>query len=255
MRRARVFFVISEFIVIFLMSFAATYGFQCFESAIQSEISGFRSVIYLMINILSFSSLYRRNKRVALLFSSSLSILLLLLITYRVTLQSPLIIFSSALMIGIMSVIAIPEARGKEFAIFLIILVLPVLLTDSMLLSSILTQEIQMPFHYCYILSLTIIGGYLYVDYATWIRLVEKELLLKGGEQSELTIISRQNSMFALIIIACAMGINIVLAEFVIFMDNTFSFLFDRSFIFLLFFVGMVALVILTAVCSLAERT
>jgi len=222
------------------MSFAATtYGFQCFESAIQSEISGLRSVIYLMIIILSFSSsLYRRNKRVALLFSSSLSILLLLLITYRVTLQSTLIIFSPALMIGIISVIAIPEAR-KEFAIFLIILVLPVLLTDSMLLSSILTQEIQMPFHHCYILSLTIIGGYLYVDYATWIRLVEKELLLKGREQSELTIISRQNSMFALIIIACAMGINIVLAEFVIFMDNIFSFLFDKLFIFLLFFVGM----------------
>jgi hypothetical protein len=255
MKIKRFIFVVLECMVILLMSLVATYGFQHIETMIQDQISGFRNITYLMIIILSFSSLYHRNKHVAFIFSFILSTLLLLLTVHRGIWESSLTLFFLATMLGVLSVVLIPEARGREFALFLMILIFPLLLAESRLLSSVTVQENWAPFYQIYTMGLTIVGGYFYLRYATWIKLTERELLLRGGGRQELTTISWRSSLFAVAIVASAMGVNTILAESVVTIANHIGYHLGGSLIFLLIFAGIVAVAIVMSVYVLAEKS
>jgi len=246
-------FVALELTVILVMSWVATTGFESVMAAFSKEISNFQSIIYLIAIVLSFFSVHHHSKRSAFVFLLILSIFLLILTTQNIW-QSSITVFFLASMLGVFSVVLIPAARGNEFAVFLIILIFPLILAESRLLGSMTSQEIEMPFYQVYLISLVLVGGYLFLRHVTRIKLMEKELVSKGGDTQELTFVSWRSSIFAITIIACAMGINAALTEFMIALTNQIGYHQNGFFVFLLIFAWIVGVAILTCIYVLSEK-
>jgi hypothetical protein len=248
-------FVALEFIVIVLLSWVSTYGLQFIEFVAPVDAFSLRNIICLMSIGLSFYALYHRSKSVAFVFSLFFSItILLLLTTQSIVLDLPLTAFFLATIIGVLSVILSPTARGKEFFAFLAILILPLLLAESSIIGWMTVQEMERSLHQTYPMILMVIGGCLYLRYATEIKLMEKEQLSKGGDLHELAIIRSWSNIFAITIIACAMGVNAVLAEFVIAIINQLSYQPGESFIFLLIFAGIAGVAILSSIYVISDK-
>lgn len=256
MRTEKLAFLILAFLMILAMSLVAVYGFQYVSIMIQNEMAGFRNIAYVMAVVLSFSSLYRRDRRNALVFSAALSVALLLLFTiYPVVWQSSWTALFLALMLGILGVAVIPETRGNEFALFLMTLILPLVMAESRLLSSLMAQNIGMSFYQIYSVTIMIAGGYFYIRHVTWAKVMEKELGLKGGGEEELTLISWRSSLWAMAIVACAITLNATLAVFAVTITNQLSYPIGEPFVLLLIVAGIVAVAIVLIVYALAEKT
>jgi len=253
MRTEKVAFAAFEFAMIVLMSSAAASWLGHVEIITRDDMSLFQNIVFLIFAFLSLSALRHRARRLALTFSSVLCALLLLTL-YAVGWQTPWTIFFLATMLGVLSVILIPEARGNEFAVFLIILILPLLSAESRLLGSIIAQDIEIPFLQVYIVTLTTVGGCIYLRYTTWTKMMEKEFLSKGGEWKELKPVSWQGSLLMLTIIACAMGANALLAEFMTIVSSQISYSFGPPFILPLIITGIVSITIIVTVHAIVER-
>jgi hypothetical protein len=243
-----------EFAVILLASWVSTYGFQFVKGVAPDEISNLRNVVYLMAVILSFSAMHRHNRLFAFMFSLTLSTLFLLFTAYGIAWDLPLTTFFLATMLGVLSVILIPEARGMEFSVFLIILVLPLLLAESRILGWMAPQEMEVFFRQTYPTFLVVVGGCLYLRYATGMKLMGKELLLKGADPQELLTMRWWSSFFAITAIACAMGVNSIVAEFVTTVVNQLSYRPTDSFIFLLILAGVVGAAILISIYAISHK-
>jgi hypothetical protein len=246
-------FVALELTVILVMSWVATIGFESVMATFSKEISSFQNIIYLIAIVLSFVSIHHYSKRSAFVFLLILSIFLLILTTQNIWPFS-ITVFFLASMLGVFTVVLIPAARGNEFAVFLTILSSPLILVESRLIGSMITQEMGMPFYQVYLISLVLVGGYLFLRHVTRIKLMERELVSKGGDTQELTFVSWRSSIFAITIVACAIGINAALTEFMIALTNQIGYHQNGFFVFLLIFAWIVGVAILTCIYVISEK-
>jgi len=243
------------FSVITVMIGTCVYEYQNIRNMFRDEIDGFRSLLYAAAPILLFSSLCHRNKRYAFIFSVILFAISALLFTfYPASWQSFWTVPVLAFILGIFSVFIIPEARGNEFALFLIIMVTPLILPESGLLSSLIIQNLKTPFYEVYFVSTTIVGGYFYLRQITWAQMIENKLKMRGGEEEELTIIRWQSHFWAIPIVAIAIAIDAVLAVFAGTIVNHISNANNEFFAFLLVATGILAMMIFLATYAFAEK-
>lgn len=197
-----------QFTVILVMSAAASYAFKNTET--QYQINGlcfYRYLAYAITVFLGYVCFAQYKKHVGLAFSFTLSAVALSPIGQRAIELFPSVVPFLAVLMGVTTVLIVPSSRGRGFFEFLVVLILPAVLAESRIGGSfhlVATTE-SIGYYELSAVTVTIVGGYFYLRYATLANLRSLELLSNGGNQKDVAKVNRWcNIMIGLIVIGAS---------------------------------------------------
>jgi len=172
--------------MIIIMSAAASYAFIYTETTIQlNGLCFYRYAAYIAAIFLGYLCFSYYRKYVAFAFSATLILMALSPFGIEVIRSFPFAVpFLTALM-GVTAILVVPKSRGKGFFEFLVVLVLPGLLTESRIGGSVyLIATIRSIGYYgLSLVAVIVVGGFFYLRYAALANLNKAELLSNGGAQ------------------------------------------------------------------------
>ena len=206
---------IFKLIVIVLMSVSASYAFLNTQTNFPiNNICFYRYFAYGMNVVFSYVCVSHYNKRIAFLLSFALSALAFSPFSKDVVEAFPTFISFFAVLMGITTVLLVPAARGRGFFEFLLLLVMPTVLAESRIggFPHLIATSHSITYYEIFIVSLTIVGGYFYLRYATLGNLLYRDFLSKGEEESEANTVNEWTGFMSGIIVVVAVVTAALLA-------------------------------------------
>ncbi len=199
-----------QFIAIVAMSVAASYGFEHTQTTLQvGGLCFYRYLTYVVAIFLGYVCFSSLRKHIALTFSIALSALALSPVGFEVIELFPLVAPLLAVLMGITSVLVSPRSRGRGFFEFLLVLILPAIIAESRVGGSVqLLATVESVNYYELIaITVTVIGGYFFLRYATLANLSRLELLSSGASRSDVAEANKTSNILTILVVACACGI------------------------------------------------
>lgn len=199
-----------QFTVIVLMSVAASYAFQHTETVYQlNGICFYRYLTYFITIFLGYACFSYYKKYIAFLFSLALSAVALSPFGLKAIELFPSAVPLLAVLMGVTTVLLVPSSRGRGFLEFLAALILPAILAESRIGGSFRLLETTQSIGYYELSAITvmIVGGYLYLRYATLANLSRLELLSKGADEKDTTKAGKRSNIITVLVVASASGI------------------------------------------------
>lgn len=191
------------------MSVAASYAFQFTETTYQINGLGFyRYLTYVITIFLGYVCFSHYKKYIALAFSLALSAVALSPFGQKAIELFPAVVPFLAVLMGVTTVLIVPRSRGRGFFEFLVILILPAILAESRIGGSFGLFAAIEPIGYyeLSVITVTIIGGYFYLRYAALANLSCLELLSNGGNEEDVTKVSKRCNIMTILIVVSASG-------------------------------------------------
>lgn len=242
---------IFQVIVIVLMSISASYTFLNTRTNFTiNEICFYRYLAYGMTVVFSYFCVSRYNKYIALLLSLALSALALSPLSKEVVEVFPTFVSFFAILMGITTVLLVPDARGQGFFEFLLVLILPAILAESRLggFPYFIVTSQSLTHYEVFVVTVAIVGGYFYLRYATWGNLARSDLLSKDEREGEANAVNRWTSFISGIIIAGAIGTTAFLAIVAPVIAGVFQPLFKDQTFYAFALMGCIGIVVVTAI-------
>lgn len=203
-----------QFTVIVLTSVAAAYAFQHTETTYQiNGLCFYRYLAYAIAVPLGYICFSRYKKWVGLALAFALSAVALSPIGQTAIELFPLIVPFLAVSMGVTTVLAVPNSRGKGFLEFLVVLILPAILALSRIGGSVQLLDTTQSTGYYELSAITavIVGGYLYLRYATLTKIGVLGLSSSGGDEDDVTDVNMWCNAITGLIVAGASGLAAVL--------------------------------------------
>ena len=204
--------ILLQFTVVVLMSAAASYAFQHTETTYQiNGLCFYRYLTYVITVFLGYICFSHYKKYIAFAFSLGLSAVALSPIGQKAIELLPLVVPFLAVLMGVTTVLVFPRSRGRGFFEFLVVLILPAILAESRIggpLHLLATTE-SIGYYELSAIAVSIVGGCLYLRYATLARLSSLELLSNGGNKNDMAEISVRCNIVIILIIVSASGIAV----------------------------------------------
>ncbi len=198
-------------VVIVSISVAASYAFYSTETVYQiGGICFYRYIAYALAVVLGYISFSRIRKYVGLAFSLALSTVALSPIGLKAIELFPLFAPFLLVLMGLNTILFIPSSRGREFFGLLAALVLPAIVAESRIGGTyhLLATARSIGYYELTAVTVSIIGGCLYLKYAALGNSRRLELLSNGGAEEDLTRVSAWFNLTVLLIVVCASGIS-----------------------------------------------
>ncbi len=200
-----------QFIVVVLMSVAASYAFQHTETVYQTNgICFYRYLAYFITIFLGYASFSYYKKSIGFVFSFGLSTVALSPIGLKAIELFPSVVPFLAALMGVATVLVVPSSRGRGFLEFLAVLILPAILVESRIGGSFRLLETTESIGYYELsaITVTIVGGYLYLRYATLANLSRLELSSNGANEKDTAEANKRSNFVTLLLTTCASGIT-----------------------------------------------
>ena len=200
-----------QFAVIVSISVAASRAFYSTETIY--EINGlcfYRYLAYALTVVLGYFCFSHYKKYVALAFSLTLSTVAFSPVGLKAIELFPLIVPLLLVLMGVNTVLIVPNCRGRGFFELLVVLVLPAILAESRIGGSyrLLATTKSISYYELAAVTVSIIGGYLYLRYAALANSRRLELLSNGGAEEDLAKASEWCNLTILLVVICASGIS-----------------------------------------------
>lgn len=195
---------ILQFAVVVLMSTAASYAFQRTETVYHiNGLCFYRYVAYGFAIFFSFICFTQYKKHVALAFSLALSAVALSPVGQEAIAWFPSLVVFLAVLMGVTTVLIVPNARGRGFSEFLVALVLPALLAESRIggSSGLVATTNSVSYYELSAITTALVGGYFYLRYATLSSLARLEFLSSGGNEHDVAEADKRSNLTTLLII------------------------------------------------------
>ncbi len=194
---------------ILLTSIAASYAFQHTQTTL--EINGvcfYRYVVYGLAAPLGYICFSRVRRTIALAFSVSLLMVALSPIGQEALELFPFFVPFLTMSMGAATILIEPKSRGRGFLEFVIVLILPAVLTESRIggSSNLIATIESISYHELVAVVACVVGGCLYLSYATLTNLNSRDLLSKGGDEKDVVRISIWSNLFTILIVAGGCG-------------------------------------------------
>ena len=192
--------------VIILLSAVASYAFQHTRTVYQvNGLCVYRYVAYAITVFLGYFCFSQYKKYIGLFFSFAFSVLPFSPIGQRMIEFFPLVAPFLAVLMGVMTIVAIPRARGRGFFEFLAILIMPAILAASRIGGTphLLATVESIGYYDLSTVVVIVVGGCVYLRYAALANLNSLDLLSSGGNEKDVAEISRTCNF---VIIAVALG-------------------------------------------------
>ncbi len=199
-----------QFTVIVLMSVSASYVFQRTETTYQiNGLCFYRYLAYAITIFFSYICFANYKKHVAFTFSLGLSAVALSPIGQKALELFPSVVPFLAVLMGVTTVLVIPRSQGRGFFEFLVVLILPAILAESRIGGSfsLLATTKSIGYYELSAITVSIVGGYFYLRYATLASLKSFELLSSGGNKIDVAEIDKQSNILIIAIVIGASGI------------------------------------------------
>jgi len=196
--------------VIVLMSVAASYAFQYTETTYQiNELCFYRYVAYTITVFLGYICFSHYKKYVGLAFSFALSAVALSPIGQKAIELFPSVVPFLAVLMGVTTVLVIPNSRGRGFLEFLVVLILPAVLAVSRIGGSfyLLATTQSIGYYELSAITVIIVGGYFYLRYAALANLSGLQLSSSGGNKNDVAEVSKRCNVITILVITGASGI------------------------------------------------
>jgi len=206
---------IFKLIVIVLMSVSASYAFLNTQTNFPiNDICFYRYFAYGMNVVFSYVCVAHYNKRIAFLLSFALSALAFSPFSKDVVKAFPTFVSFFAVLMGITTVLLVPAAKGRGFFEFLLLLIIPTVLAESRIggFPYLIATSHSTTYFEIFIVSVTIVGGYFYLRYATLGNLLYRDFLSKGEGEGEANTVDKWTGFISGVIILVAVGIAALLA-------------------------------------------
>lgn len=193
-----------QFVVVVLMSTAASYAFQHTETTYQiNGLCFYRYLAYGLAIFFGYVSLSQYKKYVGLTLSVVLSAIALSPIGQEAIALFPSLVVFFAVLMGVTTVLIVPNARGKGFSEFLVALILPALLVESRIGGStgLVATTNSVGYYELSAITIALVGGYFYLRYATLSSLARQEFLSSGGNEHDVAEANKRSNLTAFLII------------------------------------------------------
>jgi len=199
-----------QFTVIVLVSVAASFAFQHTETNYQiNGLCFYRYLAYAITVFLGYVCLSNYKKYIALTFSIGLSAVALSPIGHKAIELFPLIVPFLAVPMGVTTILIVPSSRGRGFFEFLVVLILPAILVESRIGGSfqLLATTESISYYELSAVTVSIVGGFFFLRYATLTNLSCLELLSNGGNEKDVAEVSKRCNILVILIVISASGI------------------------------------------------
>jgi hypothetical protein len=203
-----------QFAAIVLVSGAASLAFYSTETVYQiNGICFFRYLAYAFTVVLGYMCLSRYKKPVALAISIALSTAAFSPIGSNVIQLFPAVVPFLLVLMGVNTVLLVPQSRARGFFDLLAVLILPAVLAESRIGGSdhLLATAKSMGYYELAAITVVVIGGCLYLRYATFANSRRLELLSNGGAEDDLAKVSEWSNLVVLLVVICASGLSLFL--------------------------------------------
>lgn len=200
-----------QFAAIVLVSGAASLALYSTETVYQiNGICFSRYLAYAFTVVLGYICLSRYKKSIALAFSLALSTVAFSPIGLNVIQLFPAIAPFLLVLMGVNTVLLVPNSRAKGFFELLAVLILPAVLAESRIGGSdhLLVTVKSIGYYELTAIVVMIIGGCLYLRYATFANSRRLELLSNGGAEDDLAKVTEWSNLLVLLVVICASGIS-----------------------------------------------
>jgi len=192
------------------MSVAASYAFQYTETTYQiNGLCFYRYLAYTITVFLGYICFAHYKKYVGLAFSFALSAVALSPIGQKAIELFPSVVPFLAVLMGVTTVLVIPNSRGRGFLEFLVVLILPAVLAVSRIGGSfhLLATTQSIGYYELSAITVIIVGGYFYLRYAALANLSSLELLSNGGNENDVAEVSKRSNTLIILTVISASGI------------------------------------------------
>lgn len=199
-----------QFGVILMMSTAASYAFQHTETAYQiNGLCFYRYLAYALAVFFGYICLSRFKKYAAVSFFFALLAAAFSPIGQKAIELFPMVAPILAVLMGVTSILIVPSSRGRGFFEFLIVLILPAILAVSRIggqlgllatTKSIGNLELS-------VATVSVVGGYFYLRYATLANLNQLELLSNEANEKDVAEVSKHSNIVTVLTTLGASGI------------------------------------------------
>ncbi len=199
-----------QFAVVVLMSTAASYAFQHTETTYQiNGLCFYRYLAYSMAVFFGYVCFSQYKKHIALTVSLVLSAVALSPVGQEAIALFPSLVVFLAVLMGVTTILIVPNSRGKGFFEFIVALILPAILAESRIggSSGLLATTNSVGYYELSAITVAIVGGYFYLRFATLSSLARLELLSSGGNEQDVAEASKQCNMTTILIIIGASAI------------------------------------------------
>jgi len=196
--------------IIVLMSVAASYAFQYTETAYQiNGLCFYRYLAYAITVFLGYICFSRYKESIGLAFSLALSTVAFSPIGQDAIELFPSVVPFLAVLMGVTTVLVVPNSRGRGFLEFLVVLALPAILAVSRIGGSfrLLATTQSIGYYELSAVTVIIIGGYFFLRYGALANLSSLELLSNGGNKNDVAEASKSCNVITILIITGASGI------------------------------------------------
>lgn len=196
--------VLLQFAAVVVMSTAASYAFQHTETTYQiNGICFYRYVAYGLVVFFSYICFSQYKKHFALAFSLVLSAVALSPIGQEAIALFPTLAVFLAVLMGVTTVLIVPNSRGKGFFEFLVALILPALLAESRIggSSGLLATIRSVSYYELSVITIAVVGGYFYLRYATLSSLARLGFLSSGGNEHKVDEANKRSNLTTVLIV------------------------------------------------------
>jgi hypothetical protein len=162
-----------------------------------------------------------------------------------------------ATLMGIVTVLLVPEARGRGFFEFLMVLILPSLLAESKVIDFryfIATSKCVTSYE-IFTVTIAVIAGYFYLRYAALGNLERRNFLSKGEMKTNVSVISQWTNLISGIIITGAAGTVIFLAIVTPVVAEAFQPIFKDQPLYMFAFAGCIGIVVVIILVAFQIQT
>lgn len=192
------------------MSTAASYAFQHTETAYQiNGLCFYRYVAYALAVFFGYVCFSRFKKYAAIGFFFALSAAAFSPVGQKTVELFPVVAPILVVLMGVTSILIVPSSRGRGFFEFLVVLILPAILKESRIggqlgllatTKSIGNLELS-------VVTVSVVGGYFYLRYATLANLSRLELLSNEASEKDVAEVSKHSNIVTILITISASGI------------------------------------------------
>ncbi len=202
--------VLLQFAFIVLVSVAASYAFQHTRTTYQiNGLCFYRYLAYAVTILLGYICFSNYKKYIGLAFSFALLAVAFSPIGQKAVELFPWAAPFLAVLMGVITILAVPRSRGRGFVEFLAVLILPAVLAESRIGGSdrLLATTESIGYLELSVITAIVVGGYFYLRYATLANLRGLELLSNGGNEKDVVDVRKECDLIVFLIVIGASGI------------------------------------------------
>jgi hypothetical protein len=196
------------------VSGAASFALYSTETVYQiNGICFYRYLAYAFTVVFGYICFSRYKKSVALAFSLALSTVALSPIGLNAIQLFPSVVPFLLILMGVNTVLLVPNSRAKGFFELLAVLILPAVLAESRIggADHLLATAKSIGYYELAAITVITVGGCLYLRYATFANSRRLELLSNGCDEDDLAKVSEWSNMLVLLVVICASGASALL--------------------------------------------